>query len=211
MSYLGSCSHCLPATQRWYWHNLCRPRSRGVERPVFYFNIFPHVKGCKIKYRASRAWQVKMNPARSDNMIIQSICLLDQLDKDLNTFAMRVREWYCWHFPELRELVKDNYMFARCASFINVGSSGNGDQWSSTKRRRYVRLCFTCVHGRDRVDNPRQETTHEWSGRPLYAKGSRRSDGGCNTTPQFWLVWSCTKPWTWFDCLTLSQGSCWNY
>lgn len=61
-----------------------------------------------------------MNPARSDNMIIQSICLLDQLDKDLNTFAMRVREWYCWHFPELRELVKDNYMFARCASFIKV-------------------------------------------------------------------------------------------
>lgn len=63
-----------------------------------------------------------MNPARSDNMIIQSICLLDQLDKDLNTFAMRVREWYCWHFPELRELVKDNYMFARCAAFIKVRS-----------------------------------------------------------------------------------------
>lgn len=62
-----------------------------------------------------------MNPARSDNMIIQSICLLDQLDKDLNTFAMRVREWYCWHFPELRELVKDNYMFARCAAYIKVG------------------------------------------------------------------------------------------
>ena len=59
-----------------------------------------------------------MNPARSDNMIIQSIALLDQLDKDLNTFAMRVREWYCWHFPELRELVKDNIMFARCATFI---------------------------------------------------------------------------------------------
>lgn len=55
-------------------------------------------------------------------MIIQSICLLDQLDKDLNTFAMRVREWYCWHFPELRELVKDNYMFARCAAYIKVRS-----------------------------------------------------------------------------------------
>ena len=62
--------------------------------------------------------QVKFNPGRSDNMIIQSIALLDQLDKDLNTFAMRVREWYCWHFPELRELVKDNYVFARCAAYI---------------------------------------------------------------------------------------------
>jgi len=62
--------------------------------------------------------KVKFNPARSDNMIIQSIALLDQMDKDLNTFAMRVREWYSWHFPELKELVKDNYMFARCAALI---------------------------------------------------------------------------------------------
>jgi len=62
--------------------------------------------------------KVKFNPARSDNMIIQSIALLDQMDKDLNTFAMRVREWYSWHFPELKDLVKDNYMYARCAAFI---------------------------------------------------------------------------------------------
>ena len=62
--------------------------------------------------------KVKFNPARSDNMIIQSIALLDQMDKDLNTFAMRVREWYSWHFPELKDLVKDNYMFARSAAYI---------------------------------------------------------------------------------------------
>lgn len=67
--------------------------------------------------------KVKFNPARSDNMIIQSIALLDQMDKDLNTFAMRVREWYSWHFPELKQLVKDNYMFARCAAFIQNKSS----------------------------------------------------------------------------------------
>lgn len=38
----------------------------------------------------SRA-KVKFNVNRADNMIIQSICLLDQLDKDINTFSMRVR------------------------------------------------------------------------------------------------------------------------
>lgn len=38
----------------------------------------------------SRA-KVKFNVNRSDNMIIQSIALLDQLDKDINTFSMRVR------------------------------------------------------------------------------------------------------------------------
>jgi nucleolar protein 56 len=61
---------------------------------------------------------VKFNPSRADNMIIQAIALLDQLDKDINTFAMRVREWYSWHFPELKEIVKDNFIFAKCASFI---------------------------------------------------------------------------------------------
>jgi nucleolar protein 56 len=64
---------------------------------------------------------VKFNPNRADNMIIQSIALLDQMDKDLNTMAMRVKEWYSWHFPELKEHVKDNYLFARCAAFIKVG------------------------------------------------------------------------------------------
>jgi nucleolar protein 56 len=35
--------------------------------------------------------KVKFNVHRVDNMIIQSINLLDQLDKDINTFAMRIR------------------------------------------------------------------------------------------------------------------------
>ena len=38
----------------------------------------------------SRA-KVKFNVNRADNMIIQSISLLDQLDKDINTFSMRIR------------------------------------------------------------------------------------------------------------------------
>jgi len=71
--------------------------------------------------------KVKFNPARSDNMIIQSIALLDTLDKDLNTFAMRVREWYSWHFPELKGIVKDNYMFARCAALIQDKTSLFGE------------------------------------------------------------------------------------
>lgn len=62
--------------------------------------------------------KVKFNVNRVDNMIIQSISLLDQLDKDLNTFAMRVREWYSWHFPELVRIVNDNGLFCRCARFI---------------------------------------------------------------------------------------------
>ncbi|KAJ3366420.1 snoRNP complex protein nop56 [Allomyces javanicus] len=65
----------------------------------------------------SRA-KLKFNVHRSDNMIIQAIGMLDQLDKDINTFAMRVREWYSWHFPELVKIVNDNEMYARVTKFI---------------------------------------------------------------------------------------------
>jgi RNA processing factor Prp31 len=42
---------------------------------------------------ASPGTQVKFNVNKVDNMIIQAIALLDTLDKDINTFVMRVREW----------------------------------------------------------------------------------------------------------------------
>jgi nucleolar protein 56 len=65
----------------------------------------------------SRA-KVKFNIHKVDNMIIQSIALLDQLDKDLNTFAMRCREWYSWHFPELGRIISDHATFARLVKAI---------------------------------------------------------------------------------------------
>lgn len=64
--------------------------------------------------------KVKFNVNRSDNMIIQAIALLDTLDKDVNTFAMRVREWYGWHFPELVRIVPDNITYARVARFVKA-------------------------------------------------------------------------------------------
>ncbi|AQL06640.1 nucleolar protein NOP56-like protein [Zea mays] len=51
-------------------------------------------------------------------MVIQAIFLLDTLDKDINSFSMRVREWFSWHFPELVKIVNDNYLYAKLAKFI---------------------------------------------------------------------------------------------
>ncbi|KAL6989001.1 snoRNP complex protein nop56 [Sarracenia purpurea var. burkii] len=65
----------------------------------------------------SRA-KVKFNVNRVDNMVIQAIFLLDTLDKDINSFSMRVREWYSWHFPELVKIINDNYLYAKVAKFI---------------------------------------------------------------------------------------------
>ena len=61
---------------------------------------------------------MKFNVNRVDNMVIQSISLLDQLDKDINTFSMRIREWYSYHFPELYKIVPDNYLYAKVTNLI---------------------------------------------------------------------------------------------
>jgi len=39
--------------------------------------------------------------------------LLDDLDKELNNYVMRCREWYGWHFPELGKLITDHLAFAK--------------------------------------------------------------------------------------------------
>ncbi|XP_061957106.1 nucleolar protein 56-like isoform X1 [Populus nigra] len=75
----------------------------------------------------SRA-KVKFNVNRVDNMVIQAIFLLDTLDKDVNSFAMRVREWYSWHFPELVKIVNDNYIYAKLAKFIDDKSKLSEDK-----------------------------------------------------------------------------------
>lgn len=62
--------------------------------------------------------KVKFNVNRVDNMIIQAINLIDQLDKDVNTFSMRIREWYSYHFPELVKIVPDNNMFAKVVKIV---------------------------------------------------------------------------------------------
>merc|ERR1712194_174445 len=45
------------------------------------------------------------------------------LDKNINTFAMRVREWYAWHFPEMFKIVTDNIAYAKVARVIRVRDS----------------------------------------------------------------------------------------
>ncbi|CAL5330380.1 unnamed protein product [Camellia sinensis] len=68
-------------------------------------------------------YKLKFSPDKVDTMIIQAIGLLDDLDKELNTYAMRVREWYGWHFPELAKIVQDNILYAKAVKLM--GNSSN--------------------------------------------------------------------------------------
>jgi nucleolar protein 58 len=74
-------------------------------------------------------------------MVIQAIALLDDLDKEINIYSMRVKvrllflssssfvrrtpdktrysslarsqEWYGWHFPEMGKIITDNLAYAK--------------------------------------------------------------------------------------------------
>ncbi|XP_062084575.1 probable nucleolar protein 5-2 [Humulus lupulus] len=63
-------------------------------------------------------YKLKFSADKVDTMIIQAIGLLDDLDKELNTYAMRVREWYGWHFPELAKIVQDNILYAKAVKLM---------------------------------------------------------------------------------------------
>ncbi|KAL7991503.1 hypothetical protein Chor_015759 [Crotalus horridus] len=72
-------------------------------------------------------YKLKFSPDKVDTMIIQAISLLDDLDKELNNYIMRCREWYGWHFPELGKIITDNLAYCKCVQKIgdriNVSSS----------------------------------------------------------------------------------------
>lgn len=71
--------------------------------------------------------KLKFSPDKIDTMIVQAIGLLDDLDKELNNYAMRVKEWYGWHFPELAKILNDNIAYARLV--LKMGMRAN---WEAT-------------------------------------------------------------------------------
>jgi nucleolar protein 58 len=64
-------------------------------------------------------YKLKFTPDKVDTMIVQAISLLDDLDKELNIYAMRVKEWYGWHFPELAKIINDNILYAKSILIIS--------------------------------------------------------------------------------------------
>ena len=76
-------------------------------------------------------YKLKFSPDKVDTMIVQAIGLLDDLDKELNTYAMRVREWYGWHFPEMTKIVADNIEYAKCVRFMGLRENAAGKDFSA--------------------------------------------------------------------------------
>ncbi|KAL7068146.1 putative nucleolar protein Nop56 [Cryptosporidium serpentis] len=75
--------------------------------------------------------KLQFDPNKQDKPIVQSIALIDRLDKDINLFSMRCREWYSWHFPELGKILTDNLKFSEAVLTI-----GNKDDFDDNEENR---------------------------------------------------------------------------
>jgi nucleolar protein 58 len=76
-------------------------------------------------------YKLKFSADKVDTMVVQAVGLLDELDKEINTYAMRVKEWYGWHFPELQAMLSDNAQYAKlvlkCGMRPNFGKTALSD------------------------------------------------------------------------------------
>jgi nucleolar protein 56 len=67
--------------------------------------------------------QVKGATEKRDLIVAQAIQTLDDLDRTLNLFMGRLREWYGVHFPELDRLLEKHETYARLV--MNLGTREN--------------------------------------------------------------------------------------
>ncbi|KAA1466037.1 Nop domain-containing protein [Dentipellis sp. KUC8613] len=76
-------------------------------------------------------FKLKFSPDKVDTMVVQAIALLDDLDKEINIYAMRVKEWYGWHFPEMAKILTDNLAYAKVVKAMGFRTNANATDFSA--------------------------------------------------------------------------------
>ena len=67
--------------------------------------------------------KVKKTVEKRDMLVAQAVLSVDDLDKSLNLFMSRLREWYGLHFPELDRLLEKHETYSRLV--VNLGKKEN--------------------------------------------------------------------------------------
>lgn len=63
-------------------------------------------------------YKLKFSADKVDTMIIQAVSLYQDLDKEINNYMMRLKEWYGYHFPELAKIITDNIVYTKVCRAI---------------------------------------------------------------------------------------------
>jgi nucleolar protein 56 len=67
--------------------------------------------------------KVRKATEKRDMVVVQAIQAIDDLEKTVNLFMNRIREWYGLHFPELSRLVEKHETYARLVGNLGDRSS----------------------------------------------------------------------------------------
>lgn len=73
-------------------------------------------------------FKIKFSSDKVDIMIMQAVSLYEDLDKEINNYMMRLREWYGYHFPELTKIVPDNLLYTKVVQ--KLGFKENSEEVS---------------------------------------------------------------------------------
>lgn len=71
-------------------------------------------------------FKIKFSSDKVDIMIMQAVNLYEDLDKEINNYMMRLREWYGYHFPELTKVIPDSLTYTKI--IIRMGMRENYEE-----------------------------------------------------------------------------------
>lgn len=80
-----------------------------------------------ISHKFSRD-KVEYNLKKEDNLLMHTVCMIDQLDKDINSYCMRIKELYGWSFPELFDLCENNEEFIEAVKYSITNKSNLSEE-----------------------------------------------------------------------------------
>ncbi len=88
--------------------------------------------------------------AKRDLLAAQAIRAIDDIDKTVNLYVARLREWYSVHFPELNDLVKDHENYVRIVAELGDRSNITKEAlenlgFSEEKARKIAEAAFNSI------------------------------------------------------------------
>ncbi|ABL77785.1 Pre-mRNA processing ribonucleoprotein,-binding region [Thermofilum pendens] len=104
-------------------HRALREQQQAIVEKAFGISYSDYYRLVREATILLARWKVKEVAEKRDLYVAQAVNALDDVNKTINLFASRVREWYGLHFPELNDIVEDHEDYFKIVS--KLGSRSN--------------------------------------------------------------------------------------
>ncbi|MEN2496913.1 MAG: Nucleolar protein 58 [Marteilia pararefringens] len=82
--------------------------------------------------------ELQLSADKLDKMVIQAITLLESVIKEVNTYTMKITEWYGWHFPELKQVISNTLNYV--AIVAKIGKRENFSMMEASKKELLIEI-----------------------------------------------------------------------